>query len=155
MKVNQSVEQGIYVILMLALEKDHRPVKSAVLSKILHVSDSYLKKILRKMVIANIITSNASKDGGFQLAKSVEEINLYDIYAALEGADSVIKLSGIAHNIFVDDDKLKKNEEKVLNIFDNAFNAFENELKKLKLSDLLIKENYKNGWINWSSKVNK
>ncbi len=71
----QSIEQGIYVVLMLALQKNHEPIKSYTMSQILDVSDSYLKKILRKLVIAGLINSNASKDGGFTLAKSVRDIN--------------------------------------------------------------------------------
>ena len=53
MKVNKSVEQAIYVLVILALQKDHAPIKSRVLSQIQQVSDSYLKKILmvrKKMV---------------------------------------------------------------------------------------------------------
>ena len=54
MIINQCVEQGIYVVLILSLEKDHRPLRSSELSTILSVSDSYLKKILRKLVWAGI-----------------------------------------------------------------------------------------------------
>lgn len=51
MVVNRCVEQGIYVVLILSLQKDHRPLLSKELSAILSVSDSYLKKILRKLVL--------------------------------------------------------------------------------------------------------
>lgn len=150
MKVNQSVEQGIYVLLMLALQKDHIAVKSSVLSGILCVSDSYMKKILRKMVLAGLITSDAGKDGGFRLAKSVEQISVYDVYAAIDGGGCGIQLSGMAHRIFVDDQKLERNEAEVLSLFSRAQTAYENELKQMKLSQLLIKENYRNGWTNWA-----
>lgn len=153
MKINKCVEQGIYVVLMLALEKEHRPVKSGVLSRILGVSDSYLKKVLRKMVTEGIITSNASKLGGFQLARSVEDITLYDIHYALEGKDSGLELSGLAHSIFVDDEKLGRDEQKVIDAFDNAFAAFGEELKKIRISDLLIRENYINGCTCWERKI--
>ena len=49
MKINKSVEQAIYVLLILALQKDGEPLKSRVLSTHLKVSDSYLKKILMKL----------------------------------------------------------------------------------------------------------
>ena len=84
MKISKSFEQGIYVLLMLGLQKDNQTVKSNVMSTILQVSDSYLKKILRKLVLAELITSNASKDGGFQLKKSLKQITLYDVYNAIE-----------------------------------------------------------------------
>ncbi len=153
MKVHQSVEQGIYVVLMLALEKDHKPVKSSVLSRILGVSDSYLKKILRKMVIAGIITSNARRDGGFQLARPVEELTINDVYHALEGEGNEMKLSGLAHQIFDEDEKLAEDEKRVVEIFDKAFDAFENELKKISISDLLFKTDYTNGKTHWSDRI--
>ncbi|URN96263.1 MAG: Rrf2 family transcriptional regulator [Candidatus Pristimantibacillus lignocellulolyticus] len=37
------------------------------------VSDSYLKKILRQLVVAGLVTSSASKDGGYQLARSIKK----------------------------------------------------------------------------------
>ena len=49
MEINKSVEQAIYVLLILALQKDGEPLKSRVLSAHLKVSDSYLKKILMKL----------------------------------------------------------------------------------------------------------
>lgn len=49
MKINKSVEQAIYVLLILALQKDGEPLKSRILSAHLKVSDSYLKKILMKL----------------------------------------------------------------------------------------------------------
>lgn len=153
MKINQSVEQSIYVLLMLALQREHSPVKSSVLSGILCVSDSYMKKILRKMVIAGLITSDAGKDGGFRLARSVEQISIYDVYAAVDGGGYGIQLSGMAHRIFVDDQKLANNEAAVLSLFQNAGAAYENELKKMTLSQLLIRENYQNGWTNWADRL--
>ena len=55
MKLNKSFEQAVYVLTMLALQENHTPVKSHVLSDILEVSDSYLKKILVKLTRAGLI----------------------------------------------------------------------------------------------------
>ena len=44
MKISKSLEQAIFVLLMLALQKDKITVKSFILSKKLEISDSYLKK---------------------------------------------------------------------------------------------------------------
>lgn len=71
MKLNKSTEQAVYIVIILALQVNHHPLKSSLLAEILQVSDSYLKKILRKLVVAGIITSAASKDGGFQLKKNI------------------------------------------------------------------------------------
>ena len=152
MTVNQSVEQGIYVVLILSLEKDHRFLRSTELSRILSVSDSYLKKILRKLVLAGIIRSNPGKDGGFQLARSIEEISVYDVFAALEGETCALKMSGIGNRIFVDDRKFMQGEEKVIFAFQQANDAFMKALKGLALSDLASRENYLNGTIEFEKR---
>ena len=147
--INQCVEQGIYVVLILSLQKDHRPLRSTELSSILAVSDSYLKKILRKMVVKGIITSSPGKDGGFQLACPLEKVSVYDIYAALEGEECDLKMTGIGDRIFIDDNRFMEGEQKVCNVFTKANKAFLDELRKLSLSDLVLKENYENGTLNF------
>ena len=147
--VNQCVEQGIYVILILSLEKDHRPLRSTELSSILSVSDSYLKKILRKLVVADIITSNPGKEGGFQLARPVEEISVYDVYSALEGENCELKLSGIGSRIFIYGKEFNQEEKKVFAVFNSAKAAFEEELRKLPLSELLSEEHYRMGTVKF------
>ena len=153
MIVNRCVEQGIYVALILSMEKDHQPLRSSELSAILSVSDSYLKKILRKMVLADIIRSSPGKDGGFQLARSLEEISVFDIYAALEGAECELKLSGIGSRLFVDDRKFQEGVSRVDSVFREANRAFCEELRNLRLSDLVSREHYLNGDIDFAMRI--
>ena len=155
MIINRCVEQGIYVTLILALEHEHKPLRSRVLSSILSVSDSYLKKILRKLVIAGIIVSSPGKDGGFQLSRSVEEISVYDVYSALEGESCDIKMSGIGSRIFIYGSNFSDGEKKVVSIFDKANEAFCDELRNLRLSELLNRVNYKYGTIDFESVLKK
>ncbi|MFO8479000.1 Rrf2 family transcriptional regulator, partial [Staphylococcus aureus] len=51
MKISKHFEQGIYVLLILATQEGQGAVKSQTLSEKLEVSDSSLKKILRKLVV--------------------------------------------------------------------------------------------------------
>lgn len=104
-------------------------------------------------VVEGIVTSSASKDGGFGLARPVTDITVYDVYRAVDGGGIGISISGMAHRIFVDDDKLKQDEAKVLGIFEQAAVSYEDTLKKLPLSELLIEENYRNGWTDWAAKA--
>ncbi len=155
MVINQRVEQGIYVVLILSLEKEHRPLRSTELSEILSVSDSYLKKILRKLVLAGIISSNPGKDGGFRSAKSIEKVSIYDIYCALEGKECEIKASGIGDRIFVSGKEVSKGVKKVTSIFEKANKAFLNELKKMNLSELVSKKYYSKGAVDFRSNIGK
>ena len=153
MIVNRCVEQGIYVAVILSTEKDHRPLHSTELSEILSVSDSYLKKILRKLVLGGVIVSCPGREGGFQLARSIEEISVYDIYAALEGAACELKLSHLGHRIFIDDEKFRRGEEKVLSIFDRANEAFVAELRGMMLSELVSKAHYQDGDVDFVERL--
>ena len=153
MIVNRCVEQGIYVVLILSLEKDHRSLRSTELSAILGVSDSYLKKILRKLVLAGIITSNPGKDGGFRIARSIEEISVYDVYAALEGDACELKISDIGSRIFVYGKEFAEEEEKVVKAFERANEAFCDELCRLPISELATREYYEHGQIDFETHV--
>ena len=153
MKISKSFEQGIYVLLMLGLQKDNQSVKSNVISKILKVSDSYLKKILRKLVLADLVISSASKDGGFQLKKSLNQITLYDVYQAIETEGIKYEISDLAEHIFNDDEHTKQSKKKVMDTIDLGVNAFNSELSSVYLSELLMEEENRCIKIDWNEKV--
>lgn len=100
MKMSNAVEQSLVVLVMLALQKDELPIKSYLLSNRLEVSESYLKKTMRKLVVAGIVQAIASKEGGFKLARSIADITLLDVYEAIEGDGSFIHSTQLADRIF-------------------------------------------------------
>lgn len=138
MKVNKSVEQAIYVLVILALQKDHAPIKSRVLSQILQVSDSYLKKILMVMKKNGLITSSASKHGGYQLARSIEGISIKDVFDALNLSNEQLELSHLAQHIFTDKVHTQQSEQKITHAFERAFDSFYQELDQFKLASLFL-----------------
>lgn len=151
MKINKSVEQGVYVACILALQKDHTVVKSQVLSRLLNVSDSYLKKILAKMSKANLITSIANKAGGYKLARPATQITVYNVFSALDEDKNVLNFQHLADNIFDDLDNAHQSEKKVHDAFEKGFDLLYAELKKLKISDLLVQEYVANGYKDWNA----
>lgn len=100
MVINKSVEEGIVVLLMLALQEGHTPIGSQTLSSIMGVSDSYLKKTLRKLVVSGLVKSTPGRDGGFALARPVNAITIGDAFRALDIDGVPYKSSGIAHTVF-------------------------------------------------------
>lgn len=153
MKVSKSVEQGIYVICILALQEGHTSVKSQTLSSLLQVSDSYLKKLLAKMVKADLITSSANRSGGYQLAEPVQNITVYDVFSALNQDRDVLELQHLADYIFPDQKHAKQSETKIKDAFDKGLADLYSELKKLKISDLLKSEYVEEGFIDWNKEV--
>ena len=55
MRIRKSFEQAICILLLIGTNDG--PLKSHELSKKLDVSDSYLKKVTRQLVVAGLITS--------------------------------------------------------------------------------------------------
>ncbi|MCH4168444.1 MAG: Rrf2 family transcriptional regulator [Streptococcaceae bacterium] len=166
MKMRKSFEQAVCVILMLALEKNHRPIKNAILSKRLQVSDSYLKKIMRKMVVGEIIISDASKDGGFKLSRPLEEITMLDVYFAIEGKEDFVEIAHYANRIFDDsyksyiknemdkdipsfEDKILTTENSVLQVIFDGQKEFLDRLKNYPLSNIFKDINCKHGLVEW------
>lgn len=153
MKLNKSFEQAVYVITMLALQKEHQPVKSHVLSQVLQVSDSYLKKVLMKLSKAGLVASSASKTGGYQLAKSVKDISLKDIFFALELQADVVDFKHMAHQIYDDESHVQQVEKLVKGTLESGLGAFYDHLDSLKIAELLHQDAYENGAIDWYERV--
>ncbi|MBT8908039.1 transcriptional regulator [Lactobacillus delbrueckii subsp. bulgaricus] len=148
MKINKSVEQTIYVLLILALQKDGEPLKSRVLSAHLKVSDSYLKKILMKLKKGGLIVASASKNGGYQLARPIGAISIKDVFTALQLTDDQLELSHLAQYIFPDPNHVAQSEQEISQAFHQAFAAFYDQLDQFKL-DHLLKEDAV-GTIDWA-----
>lgn len=155
MKINKSLEQSIYVLTMLALQEAHKPVKSQVLSQILQVSDSYLKKILMKLSKAGLVKAHSSKNGGYQLAKSIDAITLRDVFFALELNQDVVDFHQLSRAIYDDEAHVKEGEQKILATIDRGLEAFYAELDTFQLSSLLHQEAQVKGAINWSDRLSQ
>lgn len=156
MKLTSGVEQAICILLMLASQKDELPLKSITLSKRLQVSDSYLKKILRKLVIGGLIDSSASKTGGFTLAKPDESITLLDVFEAIEGTEPFYVPSNLVEKVFLVPETIEKNRNAVMDVLSEAETLFKNSLKKCKLKQLrYYDQNNIPGTVDWNEVVEK
>lgn len=145
MKINQSLEQATYVLVILGLQADGAPVKSRVLSAALQVSDSYLKKVLQQLKRGGLITANASKHGGYQLARPLADITLKDVFFALGLADQPYELNHLAQNIFPDQAHWQASEKRVTGVLDRALASFYDQLATLSLAEL-VKEGVGIDW---------
>ena len=160
MKMSNAVEQSLVVLVMLALQKDELPIKSYLLSNRLEVSESYLKKTMRKLVVAGIVQAIASKEGGFKLARSIADITLLDVYEAIEGDGSFIHSTQLADRIFLNQASNKPVEDvqqalevavdDVLKVFNDAEADFKKRLQNYTIAKLLQHINVDEfGKIDW------
>ncbi|MFT8592630.1 MAG: Rrf2 family transcriptional regulator [Bifidobacterium sp.] len=153
MKIRNSMEQSVCVLLMLAMERDHRPVKSHVLSTILGVSDAYLRKVMRRLVNSGLVRSDASKDGGYTLSRPIDQISMLDVFNAVEGPQPFFELSHLARRIFVKGRMVLRSENEVLQVISDAEDDFRAHLKGYPLSKALEGIQYHNGVMRWESKM--
>lgn len=85
MKLTNATEKAMAIVAMLSTQENNRPVPSPLIMNRMNISDSYTKKILRKLTIAKILYSVPGNNGGFRLAKTPDKISVLEIIEAMEG----------------------------------------------------------------------
>ncbi len=100
-----------------------------------------------------MITSSASKHGGYQLARSIEGISIKDVFDALNLSNEQLELSHLAQHIFTDKVHTQQSEQKITHAFERAFDSFYQELDQFKLASLLKPSAYQNGVIDWNARI--
>lgn len=99
MKMKTGVEQAVYAILILNMLPDKAVLPGEAISQQLGASSTYFQKLLRKLVNADLISSVPGVKGGFRLSKKSEDIQVYDIYLAIEGQQSIYSSKGVLNDM--------------------------------------------------------
>lgn len=136
MKLKNSMEQAICLLIMIAHSDEKAPLKSYNISKSLGVSDSYLKKIIRQLVVAGLITSEAGKKGGVSLKKNPDKITLLDIFEAIEGKEKFIETTHLVDKVFDPALNVQHTEDIIINHLDAAENQYKQKLKEINLGEI-------------------
>ena len=135
MRIRGSLEQAICIVLLISTSS--RPVKSGELSKKLHVSDSYLKKIMRQLVKADIVSSIASKNGGFVLLRTPSHITFLDLFNAIEGQEEFAVSTSLVDRVFDSRKQVKEKEEKIMRYLHEAELEYRKKLKEITIQQIL------------------
>lgn len=143
MRIRKSFEQAICILLLIGTNDG--PLKSHELSKKLDVSDSYLKKVTRQLVVAGLITSKASKLGGFILNKKMNDISFLDIFEAIEGKETFIETTHLVDKVFDPTLNLHHTEDIIMNHLNAAEDQYKQKLKEINLGEITnyVHENVK------------
>lgn len=135
MKVKKSLEQAICIMLILATSDG--PVKSIELSSRLGVSDSYLKKITRQLVVSGLIVSRSSKLGGFILDKPASEITFLDVFDAIEGKGRFVETSRLVEKVFDEKYPIVDIEDYIMVHLNQAEDKYRSTLAKINIADIV------------------
>lgn len=93
MKFSQATDYALHAMFYLVTEEPDKPVSVQRLAEKLGVSQTYLSKMLTKLVKAGLIHSVSGANGGYRLKRNQEEISFLDVIHAIEGTASLFECS--------------------------------------------------------------
>ncbi|WEV45628.1 Rrf2 family transcriptional regulator [Streptococcaceae bacterium ESL0687] len=140
MQFTKAFEQGVCVMAMLTTQDPNIPLASKSIHKHLGVSMTYIQKIVRKLVVSNLLVSVSGKNGGFQLARPASEITYLDVVEAIEGPIDTFPNTNLIGRVLrdiADDAKIIKAEEALHESFRQADELWRQSLAARKIDDLV------------------
>lgn len=93
MKYSQATDYALHAMLYLVTAAPDKPVGVQLLAGKLGVSQTYLSKMMTKLVKAGLIQSAPGANGGYRLRRKQEDISFLDIIHAIEGTASLFECS--------------------------------------------------------------
>ncbi|MBT2757704.1 RrF2 family transcriptional regulator [Mesobacillus foraminis] len=137
MMLTKGVEQAICIIVLLATQESNAPLASDEISRRLEVSPSYMKKIMRKLVVKKLVTSVPGTNGGISLAKDLEDIHMLEVIEAMEGPIAIFPDSGLIRKAFENGPHVQKGESLLRQVFRQADGLLIDYFSNITAADLL------------------
>ncbi|WP_136808711.1 RrF2 family transcriptional regulator [Desulfosediminicola flagellatus] len=104
MQYSIGVEYAFHSLFYMVDLPEHKTIGIKQIAELNGITETYLSKVFAKLRKAGIVRSIAGVKGGYQLAKSAEDISFWDIIEAIEGPSFLFQCAEIRKkNIFVDD----------------------------------------------------
>ncbi|WP_099466796.1 RrF2 family transcriptional regulator [Konateibacter massiliensis] len=139
MKLTKGFEQAACIIVLLATQDPNIPLSSQEINKRLKCSPTYLRKIIRKLVVSKLVNSVSGNNGGFTLATSAENINLLQVVEALEGPIETFTDTELMSEVFKDFPFITDQGTAILkNAFAQADQLWRDFLKKKTVHQLIM-----------------
>ena len=160
MHLTKSTEQAICIMVMLYLQDRHVFLNSKEISQRLNISPTYLKKIMRKSVVNDLVKANTGIGGGYKY-KSNKKVTLYDIYVALNDEVEIFALkTDYVSKIFEGALAVDKRYSKYLKKVNTVNKAIKSSLEDITIENLvedILEENAKIrlDWNNWEDEFER
>ena len=160
MHLTKSTEQAICIMVMLYLQDRHVFLNSKEISQRLNISATYLKKIMRKLVVNDLVKANTGIGGGYKY-KSNKKVTLYDIYVALNEEVEIFALkTDYVSKIFEGALAVDKRYSKYLKKVNTVNKAIKTALEEITIENLvedILEENSKIrlDWNNWEDEFER
>ena len=160
MHLTKSTEQAICIMVMLYLQDRHVFLNSKEISQRLNISPTYLKKIMRKLVVNDLVKANTGIGGGYKY-KSNKKVTLYDVYVALNDEVEIFALkTDYVSKIFEGALAVDKRYSKYLKKVNTVNKAIKSSLEDITIESLvedILEENSKIrlDWNNWEDEFER
>ena len=160
MHLTKSTEQAICIMVMLYLQDRHVFLNSKEISQRLNISPTYLKKIMRKLVVNDLVKANTGIGGGYKY-KSNKKVTLHDIYVALNDEVEIFALkTDYVSKIFEGALAVDKRYSKYLKKVNTVNKAIKSSLEEITIENLvedILEENSKIrlDWNNWEDEFER
>lgn len=106
MQVTKAGEYAVIGLLYLARQPAGRTVMIDEISDAERIPKSFLAKIFQSLVKAGFVESHRGAGGGFSLARAPREINLLQIFRAMDSAFALQKCVSVEPECVVADERL-------------------------------------------------
>lgn len=83
-RITEPASLSLHAAALLAKQGGER-ITNQEIAAVLQVSEHHLAKVMQQLVRAGIVKSTRGPSGGFQLARTADEITLLDLFEAVEG----------------------------------------------------------------------
>lgn len=123
---------------LLSTQEKDIPVSSIAIYQKLSVSSSYVRKLLRKLVVSDIIEGVSGNNGGFYIKKDLSEITLLNIVEAIEEPFHSFPKIGVLERAFSDFTEIAQTGDKqIAECFSKADKKWNEELGRITVKDIL------------------
>lgn len=136
MKLTRSFEQSIAIMITIAGQPANNPIPANALASRLNLSPTYSQKLLRKLVLADLIRSTPGASGGFVMTKDASQISIVDIMQAVDETNHTFHPTGTL-DLAAGENKTGAND-RISRAFQTADLVWLQVLSQTKLSDLLL-----------------
>ena len=95
MRITQEADYALRIVAMLASRGDLTDANT--IAESAGITQGFALKILRKLVLGEMVCSQKGASGGYRLARSAEEITLKDVIEIIDGEIAISKCLSEEH----------------------------------------------------------
>ena len=115
------------------LSAENAKLEARIISEMAAVPLRFSLKILRKLVVAGIVKSYKGSKGGYEIAKSPEDISVYDVISAMQGPIRINRCAEQGHECR----RIEKEKCPYHWVFKHVSDQMAASLSICKISDIL------------------